>query len=269
MRSLVESCAVRVKAAVVWRLVQRRAVAASIDPGDLARIRRYARVAAGIEEPHRVDPQQRPKGYVEGLTARPWHDPRAFPCTAVLESRYEAIRRELLAVAETNRTRKQGEGLVDAGGWNVLYLHSLGSRVEANCALCPETVQAVEDAIGQSCAMGLVYLSAMAPGTRLAPHCGHTNARLRVHLGLVVPPGCEIRVASTTRTWEEGKCIVFDDSFEHAARNPSTRTRYVLVVDLWHPDLSDAEVFALREIMELSWKARRARARTRRSAGQR
>lgn len=266
MRSWLGSALGNLQAGSLWQIVRRRAAAAGIDSAELTRIRRFLRVAAGVEEPRYVHPHQRPIGYIEGLTARPWHDPGAFPCTAVLESRYQAIRRELLAVAEVDRVGKQPEGLVRTGAWGVFTLHSLGSPVVPNVGRCPETSRAIEDAIGRPSSLGLAYLSALAPGTHLDPHCGHTNARVRVHLGLAIPQGCELRVGSTTRTWEEGKCIVFDDSFEHEARNAGTTTRYVLVVDLWHPDLSDAEVFALRHVMRLSWKARRARWRTRRSA---
>jgi aspartate beta-hydroxylase len=42
---------------------------------------------------------------------------------------------------------------------------------------------------------------------------------------------------------QEGKAIVFDDSFEHEAWNDHpSQARLVLIVDVWHPDLSDAEV---------------------------
>jgi aspartate beta-hydroxylase len=42
---------------------------------------------------------------------------------------------------------------------------------------------------------------------------------------------------------EEGKVIVFDDSFEHEAANEHcNHPRVVLVIDFWHPDLSDEEV---------------------------
>lgn len=51
-----------------------------------------------------------------------------------------------------------------------------------------------------------------------------------------------LRVAKNLLTLEEGKVIVFDDSFEHEACNESDNSRIVLVIDLWHPDLSDAEV---------------------------
>eukprot|EP00959_Pyramimonas_sp_CCMP1952_P258713 5407857-Pyramimonas_sp.AAC.2 len=55
-------------------------------------------------------------------------------------------------------------------------------------------------------------------------HGGPIRRRNRVNIlttdqsdaGLVVPPvGTSIRAGEETRNWEEGKCLVFDDSFEH------------------------------------------------------
>jgi hypothetical protein len=40
--------------------------------------------------------------------------------------------------------------------------------------------------------------------------------------------------------------LVFDDSIEHEAWNHSASERLVLIVDLWHPDLTDEEVCLLR-----------------------
>ena len=51
-----------------------------------------------------------------------------------------------------------------------------------------------------------------------------------------------LRVADSHIELQEGKVIVFDDSFEHEACNESDNSRIVLVIDLWHPDLSDEEV---------------------------
>jgi aspartyl/asparaginyl beta-hydroxylase (cupin superfamily) len=70
-----------------------------------------------------------------------------------------------------------------------------------------------------------------------AGHCGPTNARLRLHLGLVVPDGCSIRVGDEVRSWVEGRCLLFDDSFEHEVWNDADEERLVLIVDVWHPDL--------------------------------
>merc|ERR1712014_450333 len=78
----------------------------------------------------------------------------------------------------------------------------------------------------------------LTPGTHLRPHCGPTNTHLTCHLGITIPPGCKIRVGHEWRDWEEGKCIVFDDSFEHEVRHDGDRTRIVLLIRFWHPDVS-------------------------------
>ena len=77
------------------------------------------------------------------------------------------------------------------------------------------------------------------------------NCRLVVHLPLIIPPDCGIRVGSETRGWEEGSCIVFDDTFEHEAWNRSGHTRVVLIFDIWNPHLSEAE----REGMRIATEA--------------
>ena len=72
---------------------------------------------------------------------------------------------------------------------------------------------------------------------------GPTNRKLRCHLPLIVPEGglCRLRVGDQTVTLEEGKCYLFDDSFEHEAFNDADTPRVVLIIDVWHPDLSEKE----------------------------
>ena len=38
------------------------------------------------------------------------------------------------------------------------------------------------------------------------------------------------------------RCVLFDDSFEHEASNESDSPRVVLIIDIWHPDLTREEV---------------------------
>jgi aspartyl/asparaginyl beta-hydroxylase (cupin superfamily) len=52
---------------------------------------------------------------------------------------------------------------------------------------------------------------------------------LRAHLGLVIPKDCNIRVGEETHTWEEGKMLIFDDSYDHEAWNDSDEDRFVLI----------------------------------------
>jgi len=53
-----------------------------------------------------------------------------------------------------------------------------------------------------------------------------------------VPEECFLKVAGDARPWEEGKMIIFDDSYEHEAANLSKdKERVILLIDIWHPDL--------------------------------
>jgi aspartyl/asparaginyl beta-hydroxylase (cupin superfamily) len=59
-------------------------------------------------------------------------------------------------------------------------------------------------------------------------------------------------VGDQVHHWEEGKCIVFDDTFEHEVWNRTDEERLVLLIDLWHPDLTQLERDALDTINWLS-----------------
>ncbi|KPC85965.1 hypothetical protein ADL27_46390 [Streptomyces sp. NRRL F-6602] len=60
-----------------------------------------------------------------------------------------------------------------------------------------------------------------------------------------IPDGCDITVGGETRTWEEGRCLLFDYSFEHHAENRGPRPRTCLLADLWHPETTVPERQAL------------------------
>jgi aspartate beta-hydroxylase len=92
--------------------------------------------------------------------------------------------------------------------------------------------------------------SVLQPGAHIPPHTGVVNCRLVVHLPLIIPSDCGIRVGSETRGWEEGNCIVFDDTFEHEAWNRSGHTRVVLIFDIWNPHLTEAEREGIRTATE-------------------
>ncbi|MGZ4970958.1 MAG: aspartyl/asparaginyl beta-hydroxylase domain-containing protein, partial [Methylobacter sp.] len=67
----------------------------------------------------------------------------------------------------------------------------------------------------------------------------------RAHLGLDVPEGCEMRVENNLLHWRNGEVFIFEDSFEHEVWNRSDKPRTVLIIDFWHPDLTDDEKQAL------------------------
>lgn len=65
------------------------------------------------------------------------------------------------------------------------------------------------------------------------------------------PGGSELRCADQVHSLKEGEAFIFDDSHEHEAWNHDpTGTRIVLIIDIWHPDLSKKEVKFLKFIQE-------------------
>lgn len=184
--------------------------------------------------------------FYPGLRAQPFHDARRFAIVPRLEAAVPEILRELGAL-EDAAFHEESEPIARRGSWEVLMLFERGRKHEENCARAPVATQIVEAGATVRTLAGLTYFSRLAAGAQIAPHRGPTNLRLRCHLPLEIPEGdCALRVGGETRTWETGRCLVFDDSFEHEAWNRTTAARTILVVDVWHPDLSAAEITALR-----------------------
>ena len=69
------------------------------------------------------------------------------------------------------------------------------------------------------------------------------------HLPLMVPENCALKVGGELHEWQEGRVVVFDDTYEHEAWNRSDKTRVVLIFDLWNPYLTEAERAALGELV--------------------
>jgi beta-hydroxylase len=165
-------------------------------------------------------------------------DPTQFPFTATLEASWALVLGELERLPRGNfmawpdrylygRPEQQQYGK----GWDVFGLYAFGTPIKRNCSLCPETTGLVETIPGLTTA-GFSWLE---PGTHIKPHVGYASNVLRCHLGLIVPPNCALRVGPDTRSWEPGKCLVFDDTTEHEAWNRSDRARVVLIIDFTRP----------------------------------
>ena len=127
--------------------------------------------------------------------------------------------------------------------WNAFRLIDNGEAVPGNAQRCPRTMALLGGAPqpDQPGRTPSAMFSLLKPRTKIPPHTGVSNVRLVTHLPLIVPPGCGFRVGNDTRQWEEGKAWVFDDTIEHEAWNDSDQLRVVLIFDIWHPQLSQAE----------------------------
>ena len=94
----------------------------------------------------------------------------------------------------------------------------------------------------------------MKPRTSIKPHSAFTNFVLTSHLPLVIPENgknkCRLSVGDETRQWLEGKISLFDTSIYHDAINDSDEMRYILMLRIWHPDLTREERGALQFIYD-------------------
>ena len=71
--------------------------------------------------------------------------------------------------------------------------------------------------------------------------------------GLRIPEGntkTQLRVADKYLEWQDGEMFIFDDSFDHEVWhfNDKDKPRMVLILDLWHPELSSEKRLTLPAI---------------------
>ncbi|WP_428628990.1 aspartyl/asparaginyl beta-hydroxylase domain-containing protein [Sphingopyxis sp.] len=158
--------------------------------------------------------------------------------TSLLADGLEGFRPYIQSEADQARANP----LLDNRDWSALFLCENGRRSDDVIARCPSAMAAVQSApLPYIANSPTVMFSLLRPGARIAPHTGMHNARLTCHLPLVVPPNCRFRVGNDVREWEEGKLMIFDDTIEHEAWNDSDEDRFVLIFDIWRPELSDQE----------------------------
>lgn len=125
--------------------------------------------------------------------------------------------------------------------WGAYYFWKSGKLDEEHAKRCPQTVAALAEN-APMCTVPdrapVTFFSALKPGTHIAPHHGATNTRLTVHMPLIIPPDCALRVGGETHVWKPGELVMFDDTILHEAWNNSDRLRVVLIFDVWHPMLT-------------------------------
>jgi aspartate beta-hydroxylase len=239
----------------------------------LGRVERMLRVFLHEEDAAPSDPRQRPTFlFFPDLPTAPYLPRDVFPWLAGFEAQFPAIRAELdtllagdaparervftsTAVEEQNLRGSRG-----APSWTGHYFYRHGERRDAGHAAAPRTGAALDRL--PLCHVRdhgpEVLFSVFTPGTELLPHCGVTNTRVVAHLPLVIPPDAALRVGGETHAWEEGRVVVFDDTYEHEAWNRSARQRVVLIFDLWNPWLTDAERAATARVVETLGDFRKA-----------
>ena len=151
------------------------------------------------------------------LGDREFFDAEAFPWIREVLELTPGIQAELAQVMTRRESlpnfqdiSPEQRELTNDAGWKTFFFFGYGLRSERNCALCPQTVRALQKIPG----MVSGYYSILAPGKKLPPHRGPYNGVLRFHLGLKIPASAASNARSTAA---------------------ATRLRAVLFVDFLRP----------------------------------
>lgn len=155
--------------------------------------------------------------------------------------------------------------------WSSIYLFHQGIKQLA-CEYFPKTTDIIETScpnrMAGKCGLGSIYFSRLKCNTKVIEHYGPTNVRLRCHIPLYVPVNkTESRLSVGVGAkeekvgWKEGVPILFDDSFLHSATYTgdnsasleNKNSRIVLIIDFWHPALSEGDRNAIGVLYPPGW----------------
>lgn len=168
-------------------------------------------------------------------------DTNQFSWVAHLEMHWQKIRQELDNVLETlpqlpnfQDISTDQSSITQDDRWKTYFFYAYGYKAKKNCARCPETTRLIEQIPG----MKTAFFSILLPHKQIPEHRGPYKGVLRYHLALKIPEsdrGCGIRVGNEVHFWQEGRSLIFDDTFPHEAWNHTDDVRVILFLDFVRP----------------------------------
>lgn len=171
----------------------------------------------------------------------PVFDNKNFEWTTLLEDNWKPIRKELEEVLRFHsrlpnlQDIQQEQNILNRdNNWKTFFLYGFGIKATHNCHACPFTTSLIERIPG----MKTAFFSVLSPNKHIPAHKGIFKGIVRSHLGLIIPgnPGdCVMRIENERIYWQEGKVVVFDDTFEHEVWNNTNEIRVVLLIDTIRP----------------------------------
>lgn len=170
---------------------------------------------------------------------RPFLPMEHFPQLSLLRDNWQVFRDEAMNLFDEGYIRQAASDNDLAfhsffrTGWKRFYLKWYDEPQASAKALCPKSVELVNQVPGVNAAM-----FAMLPaGAKLGKHRDPFAGSLRYHLGLVTPNNddCSIFVDGQKYSWRDGEDVMFDETFIHWAENNTDQDRLILFCDFERP----------------------------------
>ena len=162
-----------------------------------------------------------------------------FPEYKILEENWIEIKKEIQSVIDSNRSLPRFHDIDDGQeyisdndglSWKLLNLLLYGIWHKENAKLCPKTTALLKKIKSVKGA----YFSILDPKKHIPPHKGPYKGIIRYQLALSVPKEgeCKIFVDCTPHYWQEGKSVLFDDTYTHEVINKTKEPRVALLLDV-------------------------------------
>lgn len=183
-----------------------------------------------------------------------------FPeITNTLTTNYNLILQEYLNLGEQGISNDYVENneheQLHVGNWDWNSYISKGVRQASFAINCPKTTEILESfnpQIMTGTPFSYAFFSTLAGKSKIDPHTGPCNLRIRCHFPLIVPTNgeCKMDIGSETVVWKENEPVFFDDCYLHRVSNDSDDKRVVLLFDVWHPDLMIEEIIEIKSMFD-------------------
>lgn len=189
--------------------------------------------------------------WIERLLKKPFHkycllgdkkyfDPYAMPVAKELEDNFPVIQGEIKSIlkryddfAPFQDISPDQTYISNDDKWRMFFFKAAGVNFKRNQSFAPETFKI----LNRHKYVISAYISVLGPRKMLMPHEGPWSGILRMHLGVVIPGNkeCTLVNGGEKYHWEEGKVVLFDDTYEHIAVNQTNELRAILFLDLMRP----------------------------------
>lgn len=194
--------------------------------------------------------------HVPGLTARAYWPADTFPLHKLLQDRFPLIQEEAHRLLRDARAFERlpgeshvGNDAIDGGRlngiWKAYYLQRYFERDNRTAEFAPVALRTLD---GHRVSREALF-SVVGPFTHIRMHSDELNFVTTLYLPLVSDDGAWIEFAGEKRGWTPGRCFAADSTFLHQSFNGTEAYRVILIVDLWHPELTAREIDLLEAMM--------------------
>ncbi len=97
-----------------------------------------------------------------------------------------------------------------------------------------------------------VTISRLSANSKIGEHEGDTNGIMRCHIGIEIPgvlPECGFKVNGESQSWENGKCLIFNDAYKHSAWNNTDKRRIIIIMDVIRPEFMNKKTLICASIL--------------------